>query len=157
MSVPQPIATFAYRISGPIDAAINLILNTAIPWYFLRATDSVPLIGIPSFYAFVGPMVFCAAFFPSWMGHANGLRIMTGKPSYRAGVARALAIALIASALLGMLMYLLHQSLPELRISTRSTILIDGLGSAILGYWMQVAGVFAAYRQLVKCAPSPSP
>lgn len=156
MSVPQPIATFAYRTSGPIDAVINLILNTAIPWYFLRAMDSVPLIGIPSFYAFVGPMVFCAAFFPSWMGYVNGLRITTGKPSYRAGVARALIIALIASAFLGMLMYLLHQGLPELRISTRSTILIDGLGSAILGYWMQVAGVFAGYHELVKRAPTPS-
>lgn len=155
MSIPQPIASFAYRISGPIDAAINLVLNTVIPWYFLRGTTSVPLLGLPSFYAFVGPMVFCALFFPSWMGYVNGLRLTAGAPSYRQGIARALAIAVIGSALLAILMYLMHQWLPELRISTLTTILITSLGSTILGYWLQVAGVFAAYRDIVKRSPAP--
>jgi hypothetical protein len=156
MSIPQSVASFAYRVSGPIDAAINLVLNTAIPWYFLRGTDSVPLVGIPSFYVFVGPMVFCALFFPSWMGYVNGLRVTTGKPSYRKGIARALRIAAIGSAVFGVLVLLLHRAQPELRIPTLATILIDGVGSAILGYWMQVAGVFTAYYNAVKRAPSPS-
>ena len=156
MSIPEPIASFAYRISGPIDAAINLILNTAIPWYFLRGTTSVPLLGLPSFYAFVGPMVFCALFFPSWMGYVNGLRLATGNPSYRQGVARALVIAVTGSALLAFSVYLMHHWLPELQISTLTTILITSLGSTILGYWLQVTGVFAAYRDVVKRSPTPS-
>lgn len=156
MSIPPSVASFAYRVSGPIDAAINLVLNTAIPWFFLRATDSVPLVGIPSFYVFVGPMVFCALFFPSWMGYVNGLRVTTGKPSYRAGIARALAIALLGSAVLGGIVFVLHRSQPDLRISSVATILIDGVGSALLSYWMQVAGVFAAYRDIAKRAPSSS-
>jgi hypothetical protein len=67
-----------------------------------------------------------------------------------------LIIAVIGSAILGAVVYLLHRRLPELQISTFATILIDGLGSAILGYWMQVAGVFAAHRDIAKRAPSAS-
>lgn len=154
MSIPAPIAVFAYRVGGPIDAAINLVINTAIPWYFLSATPSVPLVGLPSFYAFVGPMVFCATFFPSWMGYVNGLRATTGQASYRRGLGRAFVIALGASLLLGVLMFLLHRAWSEMQVSSLATIAIDGLGSAILGYWMQVSGVFAAYRDEVRSAPS---
>ncbi len=120
MSIPQPITSFAYRISGPIDAAINLILNTAI------------------------------------MGYVNGVRVTTGKASYRQGLARALIIAVIGSAILGAVVYLLNRRLPELQVSTLATILVDGLGSAIFGYWMQVAGVFAAHRDVAKRAASAS-
>lgn len=156
MSIPQPIASFAYRTSGPIDAAINLVLNTAIPWFFLRGTASIPLVGLPSLYAFIGPMVFCVLFFPSWMGYVNGLRVTTGKASYRQGLARAFVIAVVGSVILGALVYLLHRWLPELQVSTLATILIDGLGSAILGYWLQVVGVFAAHRDIVKRMASAS-
>lgn len=150
MSIPAPIASFAYRIGGPIDAAINLVINTAIPWYFLASTPSVPLVGLPSFYAFVGPMVFCALFFPAWMGYVNGLKVTTGKASYRRGIGRAFAIALAGSLLLGVIIFLLHRAWPEARVSSLATIAIDGIGSAILGYWMQVAGVFAAYKALTR-------
>ena len=37
------LESFAWRITGPIDAAINLAINLLIPWYFLGWTGSVPL------------------------------------------------------------------------------------------------------------------
>ena len=148
----------AWRIAGPIDAAINLAINALIPWYFLRGAEPVPLVGLPSLYAFVGPMVFCALLIASAMGFRNGIRYVTGgqMPSHwwRRAWFRGLLLACAGSAALALAIGVLRFVQPELRFSPLSVVVIDGVGAAILGYFAQAGGIFAARRQLAAVAAS---
>src|SRR5687767_12268818 len=67
------LARFACRISGPIDAAINLVINTTIPWLLLPWDGQIAWFGWPSAFAFIGTMAFCVGFFCSWFGVRNGV------------------------------------------------------------------------------------
>jgi hypothetical protein len=142
------LARFAWRIAGPIDAAINFAINGGIAWFFLRRATDVPLLGWFSAYIFLAPMVFCVLTFATWFGIRNGmlprgkLHVAWPGRAWRA----ALMYGFIGWAALTLFFLAVNRIWPELRIPALWLILIDALGSAALGYAAQVHGVLRAER-----------
>jgi hypothetical protein len=144
------LARFAWRIAGPIDAALNLAINGGIAWFFLHRATDVPLFGWFSAYIFLAPMVVCVLTFATWFGVRNAM-IQTGKlhtnwsgRAWRAG----LTYAVCGCAVLTMACLMIHRLWPDMRIPAAWLIMIDALGSAVLGYSTQVHGVLRAPRVL---------
>ena len=64
---------FALSVAGPADALINIALNAAIPWYFLRTVSELPLWGWFSVAVFLGPMFFLLFWLATYFGIRNGV------------------------------------------------------------------------------------
>lgn len=150
------VRKYAYRVAGPIDLVINVVLNTIIPWAFLRGIPQVPLFGLPSAFAFWGPMVVCVCFFATFFGYMNGARLRhataakqpTGSNQswMRHGAAAGLCYAIVTLGLLTGVLGVLHSQFQITSLSSLSVILIDGGFAGGLGYWAQVNGVLRAQQ-----------
>ena len=142
----------AWRVTGPIDAFINTALNSAIPWFFLRDVDSLPLWEFPSAYTFFGPMVACVLLFTVLSGYRNGTiwsRPMsaTTRSWLMPGAALGMLSAGVGSLVFLGALIVLARGAPEPLLSSTSVILTNGLMAGLLGYAGQVAGVFVACRR----------
>jgi hypothetical protein len=140
------LARFAWRIAGPIDAAINFAINGGLALFFLYRADVVPVFGWLSAYNFLAPMVFCVLTFATWFGIRNGM-IQRGKfdtpwsaRAWRVG----LTYGVSGWAAFTLICFGIDRDWPELRIPAHGLILFDVLGSAALGYAVQVHGVLRA-------------
>lgn len=147
------VRRYAFRVAGPIDFVINVVLNTLIPWLFLRGTAQVPLFGLPSAFAFWGPMVACVCFFATFFGYMNGTRLCDamadrqcngGRNWMRRGAAAGACYAVVTLGLLTGVLVILHSRYEVTSMSSMSIILIDGSVAGGLGYCAQVNGVLRA-------------
>jgi hypothetical protein len=142
MSLPR----FAWRIAGPIDAAINLAINGGIAWFFLHRATDVPLFGRLSAYNFLAIMVFCVLTFATYFGIRNGMlqRGLLHTPWPARAWRASLTYGVVGWLLVTLLFVLLDRAWPDLRIPAIPLIWIDALCSAALGYAAQVHGVLRA-------------
>jgi hypothetical protein len=143
---------FAYRVSGPIDATINLAINTAIPGWLLPWDGRLPVFGLPSAFVFIGTMTFCVGLLATFFGVRNGVlrRAAGAEPgplppevrwvgyAWRTG----LVTGLIGWLLAGASFLALSAITPEVPCSL--VIVGDGALAGALGYCCQVRGVLLA-------------
>lgn len=148
----RPYLRGACRVTGPIDATINLTLNAGIAAYFLAGSGPVPIWGLPSVYGFFGPMVACVLGCTVLSGYRQGT-LWVNASSRRwchwllpgmvlGGLTAACGSVLCWLAICGVDWWYAGQPWTAWRV-----ILADGLVAALLGYSGQVAGVWLAVRR----------
>lgn len=142
----------ALRVTGPIDGAINLVVNLSIAWYFLRNAGPLPIWGLPSVFGFFGPMVACVSGCTVLSGYRNGVIWTPSRPPTRRswlwpGVVLGLACAAIASLSLFAAMLAWDRAREGQAVAAWGVIITDGLVATVLGYCGQVVGVWAAVRR----------
>lgn len=142
----------ALLVTGPLDAAINWVINTGIAWYFLRHAGPLPIWGLPSVYGFFGPLVVCVLVCTVLSGYRNGvLWSWTPPRNWRSWLAPGLGWGL-ASAVLGsggcFAALAVCDSIRDGQpLAARTVVFADGVVAAALGYCGQVLGVWAAVRR----------
>lgn len=147
---------FATRVTGPIDAAICGAVNLAFPLYFLPWDSTLSWFGLPSLFAFLAPMAFFTAFFPSYFGMGNGVaqRMLGISPgpleipvAWRMrAIRRGFILGFTSLFALTLILAGLATIWPDMEIPAPWVVGLDGVGAAALGYGFQVAGVLAARR-----------
>ncbi len=142
---------FALTVAGPIDAAINLLLNGAICWFFLRSATSLPLTGSFSAESFLAPMFFLLFCLATYFGIRNGViqrqNGLSGQPlahdvRWRGWAIRlGISYGLSACTVFLIAIHLLDGIFPGLVIPARGLVLFQALLSAALGYCVQAYAV----------------
>lgn len=139
----------AYRVTGPLDASINLALNASIAWFFLRSSGPVPVFGLPSVYGFLGPMVACVLCCTIVSGYRNGTH--WSRPSQTCwkhwlprGLGWGIAGAMLGSGCCLMMVKFVDWAGAGASWMVWQVILADGIAAALLGYVGQVMGVWVA-------------
>ncbi|HEX4129666.1 MAG TPA: hypothetical protein VHZ24_06460 [Pirellulales bacterium] len=147
---------YGLRITGPLDALINLALNGTIVWYFARGDVAIPLLGSPSVEAFLTPMFFLLFTLATFFGIRNGVTarrkgwagepLVPGVRWARWAWRRGLLLGLLAAAVFQVAIRLINHAVPQVQVSPRTMIVLQAGLSALLGYGVQVAGVVASRR-----------
>jgi len=132
---PLTVKQFAWRVAGPRDFVINLVVNSTIPFWLFRGHDAVPLTGWHSVAAVVLPMSFLLGTLTTFFGWFNAIKerraglvvppVVPGTPwagrAWRAGLA---------------------VGLPALAIATAAVLLAARLApEATVGFWPAVLGI----------------
>lgn len=155
---PRSVHDFAWRLAGPRDFVINLVINTTIPFWIFREHDAVPLTGGHSVASVVLPMSFLLCTLTTFFGWFNAIkerRVGTVVPpvadnirwsgrAWRDGLTAgtaALAVAAIATLLVNRLM-------PGVTIGFWIVVWGIGLGAGLTGFLLhsravQRGGTFA--------------
>ena len=65
---PMTVKEFAWRVAGPRDFFINLVVNATIPFWVFKGMDLVPLTGSHSVASVVLPMSFLLCTLTTFFG-----------------------------------------------------------------------------------------
>jgi len=138
----------AFWIAGPIDFAINLLINGLCPFLFLGLSGSVPLFGIPSVAIFLAPMAVCVGFFPTYFGYRNGIlgngSLPANFPWRRIALGQGILLAILSLAFMAADLAVLHFWRPDQRWSVPTLAAVDGLLSACLAYFFHATAMIRA-------------
>ncbi len=74
VSAPKPptIREFAFRVAGPRDFLINLVVNGTIAWLVYGGRETVPLIGWHSIWVMLLPMALLESTLTTFFGYLAG-------------------------------------------------------------------------------------
>lgn len=135
---PMSVRDFAWRVAGPRDFLINLLVNTAIPFLLFRGLDAVPLTGRHSLSAIVVPMSFLLCTLTTFFGWFNAIkerRAGTVVPAVEPGT-RWATRAWLAGLAVG---------LPAVAATTATAVLLGRFAAGVtVGYWPAVLGIGVA-------------
>ncbi len=71
---PLSVREFAWRVAGPREFVIVLVINTIIPYWVYRGLDLVPLTGEHSVASVVLPMSFLLCTLTTFFGWFNAIK-----------------------------------------------------------------------------------
>jgi hypothetical protein len=132
---PRSVRDFAWRVAGPRDFVINLLINTAVPFWVFRGHDLVPLTGRHSVASVVLPMSFLLCTLTTFFGWFNCIkerRAGAVVPAVAAGTKWA-ARAWLAGLAVG---------LPALTATVGVAFVLGRFfPDATIGYWPAVLGI----------------
>jgi hypothetical protein len=69
---------FAWRVAGPRDFAINLVINGGIAWLLYHSRDEVQFVGGHSVSSMLLPMSFILTSMTTYFGFFNGIQFLKG-------------------------------------------------------------------------------
>ncbi|TVS10393.1 MAG: hypothetical protein EA424_25475, partial [Planctomycetaceae bacterium] len=72
-AILRSLSGYAWRILGPRELLINLLINGLIAWWVYRHTSQVPVVGWLSVLVIVGPMSFIMPVLTTYFGYLNGV------------------------------------------------------------------------------------
>lgn len=157
---------YAYRIAGPIDLVINLVINAGIALYFLWNVEELPVVGWHSASMFFAPMTFCVLTFATFFGTMNGVTqrkaglgkgpVSADVPWARMGWKSGLRLGTIGLVLYLAALVVIDHRWPEWSVAGWKVIVLDGLAAGILGYAAQVNGVLNTERFPAAASPEDS-
>jgi len=71
---PMTVKQFAWRVAGPRDFFINLVINATIPFWVFKGMDMVPLTGSHSVASVVLPMSLLLCTLTTFFGWFNAVK-----------------------------------------------------------------------------------
>ena len=71
---PMTVKEFAWRVAGPRDFCINLVVNATIPFWVFKGMDLIPLTGAHSVASVVLPMSFLLCTLTTFFGWFNAVK-----------------------------------------------------------------------------------
>ena len=71
---PMTVKEFAWRVAGPRDFCINLVVNATIPFWVFKGMDLIPLTGRHSVASVVLPMSFLLCTLTTFFGWFNAVK-----------------------------------------------------------------------------------
>lgn len=151
---PLSVPFYAFFMAGPCDFAINVAINTLIPWWVFGEAERTPLYGPHSlFYVMLAITFFCATL-TTVSGYFNCVRerkagrvvppvdatLPWGKAAWSTGLKRGV-VALAIGIALAMALY---PSLKDATVPTTIAIWTAGLYAGTLGYWLHAWAIITA-------------
>lgn len=153
---PVTVPFYAFFMAGPCDFAINVGINTAIPWYVF-SEEHTPLYGRHSLVFMLLAITFCCATLTTVSGFFNCMRerragrVVPPTPAetrwknwrriaWRTGLKR----GVIALGLASLVAAAFYPAFAEQMLPTWSVIAAAGLYAGTLGYWLHAWAVVTA-------------
>jgi hypothetical protein len=149
------LKTFAWRVAGPREFVINVVLNGLIAAIAYHNAASMSIAGTASLLAYFGPMFFFLPLITTYCGHLNGVgarRAGVGAPwpqearwkgtALRSG----LAIACVCCPLCICVCLALQAVAPDLHFAKWAGVALIGLVAGIAGCALHGAAVCRSAR-----------
>jgi hypothetical protein len=148
---PLSVHDFAWRVAGPRDFVINLIVNATVPFWVFRGLDTVPLTGWHSVASVVLPMSFLLCTLTTFFGWFNAIkerRLGTVVPAVAEGIlwsGRAwrdgFSVGFPSLGITMLLTYLVHRWMPNATIGFWAAVWGVGLSAAVAGFLLHSRAV----------------
>ncbi|MDX1920988.1 MAG: hypothetical protein SFU25_09680 [Candidatus Caenarcaniphilales bacterium] len=156
ISERDSLKNFAYRVAGPRDFVLNLVVNAAIPWWITKGMVFVPLFGATSIFSLLAPMGFILVGATSFFGFFNGLtkgkvnketliyRFKTNPSWLIPTLLTSLAFGIIGGLTFILILSFIYSSFPPVIVSREKMIIGQSLLAAFLAYFVQVFALLNA-------------
>lgn len=155
------IRRFALLVAGPRDFAINLVVNSTIPWLVFGSREEVALIGSPSVFHILLPMAFLLGSLTTFFGYFNGVKerragvVLPGLerpvPWMRTAVHSGLLVGSATLAVFVVLFFICWQLAGDVAVPRYWAIGGIALLSGLMGYVLHSAAVIRSGS--IVCAP----
>jgi hypothetical protein len=154
-STDARLKSFAWRVAGPREFLINVVLNGLIAAIAYHAATTVTVAGFAPVLAYLGPMSFVLPLLTTFFGYLNGLgarRAGVGPPC--PPVIRWKAVALRSGFARGCLCcptcilacVAVQAMAPDLQFSKWTGVALISLTSGVLGYVLHATAVCRSAR-----------
>jgi putative ABC transport system ATP-binding protein len=153
---PRTLGGYAWRVLGPREFVINVLINTPIAYLVFHNAVRVPLVGWLSLLVVCGPMSFILPTLTTFFGYLNGVlarsRRLAGEPwpLQTRWVSKAWTRGLLTAAVIGPACLIgfaaLDRLLPEVTFSKWGAIVLVGLYGGTLGYVLHARAAILAGR-----------
>lgn len=141
---PMTVKEFAWRVAGPRDFFINLVVNATIPFWVFKGMDLVPLTGSHSVASVVLPMSFLLCTLTTFFGWFNAVkerRAGVVEPALVEGTKWAgqawingFSVGLPAFLIVLGITFGVDQYAPDASVGFWAAVLGIGFGAGVLGY-----------------------
>jgi hypothetical protein len=152
----RSLADYAWRVLGPREFVINVLINLPIAYWVYRHVERVPLVGWLSLLVYCGPMSAILPTLTTFFGVMNGVLARAqgkaGEPwtpgvpwkstAWRTGIATAGVVLPIAV----LTFWGSDRLWPGITVSRGMAITVVALYGGILGYLLHVRAVVKAGR-----------
>lgn len=138
------VKEFAWRVAGPRDFFINLVVNATIPFWVFKGMDLVPLTGSHSVASVVLPMSFLLCTLTTFFGWFNAVkerRAGVVEPAFIEGTKWAgqawingFTVGSPALLIAVGLTFGVNQFAPDVSVGFWTAVLGIGFGAGVLGY-----------------------
>ena len=141
---PMTVKEFAWRVAGPRDFCINLVVNATIPFWVFKGMDLIPLTGSHSVASVVLPMSFLLCTLTTFFGWFNAVKerragvvepALVGGTKW-AGQARinGFTVGLPAFLIALGITFGVNQFAPDASVGFWTAVLGIGFGAGVMGY-----------------------
>jgi hypothetical protein len=152
----RSLRAFAYRVAGPRDLVINVLINALVATWVYHGVDEVPLVGWLSLLVYCGPMCFLLPAITTYFGYLNGVVARwkgiagpswpAGTPWVRAALVRSFMRGAVVCACCLVCFLTIDHLAPNLALSKWTAVAVVGLTAGILGYVLHARAVVLAGR-----------
>jgi putative ABC transport system ATP-binding protein len=155
-AAPRSLSGYAWRVLGPRELLINLLINGLIAWWVYRHTSQVPVVGWLSVLVIVGPMSFIMPVLTTYFGYLNGVNARrwgrAGRP-WTAGTFwqskawwEGLCAAAVAGPLSVIALLTIESIRPGLGFSRIGAMILVGGYGGLLSYFLHARAAIRAGR-----------
>jgi len=141
---PMTVKQFAWRVAGPRDFFINLVINATIPFWVFKGMDLVPLTGSHSVASVVLPMSLLLCTLTTFFGWFNAVKerragvvepaLVEGTKWASKAWVNGFTVGVPAFLIAGGLTFGANQLAPDASVGFWTAVLGIGFGAGVLGY-----------------------
>jgi hypothetical protein len=145
---------FTYRIAGPREVVINVLINGGLAWWFFGSRSATPLTGSGSIFAMLLPMCFILStlttFFGLLAGRTKWQQLQPGHEAVpllawlRSGWVRSLLMGLVGLALALASQAILDRLFPTAVLSPGQVIATIAVVAGVLAFVLHTRAILVA-------------